>query len=143
MRVSIERIDDPAMIVAITRPLPNKDKQMMDDCYRTSAAIWIGLVDNAVACVWGVALPTILSNRAYLWLWTTEVVKDHPFVFIRRAQIVVQELLEEYEFITGVVDANNPSSRNSIRWLKLIGAKFTRSPNNGMIPFEIRKAQHG
>lgn len=143
MKVSIERIDDPQIITAVTRPLPSRDKQIMEDCYRSSTAIWIGLIDNKVTCVWGVALPTILSNRAYLWLWTTEVAKEHPFVFIRRAQIVIQELLEEYEYVMGVVDSTNPNARSSVRWLKLLGAKFSEPNDKGLIPFQIRKMKHG
>jgi hypothetical protein len=105
----------------------------MADSLRISNTIWIGKVDGELACVWGVVLPTIMSDRAYLWLWTTEKIKEHPFVFVRRAQIVVAELLKEYSVVVGhtVVGA-----RNSIRWLKWLGAKFGE-PDGDLIPFQI------
>lgn len=140
MKVKIERIDNPGMIDAITNGLPEDKKRRMNECLKTSSVVWLGLADGKIACVWGVALPTIMSNRAYLWLWTSDIVKEHPFVFIRRAQIIVEKLLEEYEYVMGVVDVNEPGSASSVRWLKLLGARFSEPTEKGLIPFRIRKA---
>jgi len=138
MKVKIEVFDDPDTVVAMTRCLPDVKRKVVDGCLKSSSVVWLGLADNKVACVWGVALPTLLSNRAYLWLWTSEIVKEHPFIFVRRAQMVIKELLEEYEVVTGVVDASDPGVTSSVRWLKLLGAKFGL-PSDGLIPFQIRK----
>jgi hypothetical protein len=139
MKVLIERIDDTTMIDAICAGLPEDKKRIMNDCLKTSTTVWLGLVDSKIACAWGVALPTIMSNRAYLWLWTTDLVKEHPFVFIRRAQVVIKDLLKEYEVVMGVVDATNPGASSSVRWLKLLGARFNQPTSKGLIPFQIRK----
>jgi hypothetical protein len=133
MNVVIEQAPGSIALTAMHKSLSKKDRITMADSLRISNTIWIGKVDGELACVWGVVLPTIMSDRAYLWLWTTEKIKEHPFVFVRRAQIVVAELLKEYSVVVGhtVVGA-----RNSIRWLKWLGAKFGE-PDGDLIPFQI------
>jgi hypothetical protein len=139
MKVVIEQAHDSVVLASIHKHLSTQDKITMADCIRRSNTMWIGKVDGEVVCIWGVSLPSVLSDRAYLWLWTTEGVKDHPFVFIRKAQIVVADLLKEYSVIVGhcVVGA-----KNSIRWLKWLGAKFD-APDGNLIPFQIRKKENG
>jgi hypothetical protein len=143
MKVQIEKINDPGMMEAICRGFPKGDKKIMLDCYKASYSIWMGLVDNKMACIWGVTLASLLSNRAYIWLWTSDLVKGFPFVFVRRAQIEIRELLKEHDEVYGVVNSHLPGTTNSIRWLKLLGAKFGSPKENGLIPFWIRKAQDG
>lgn len=126
------------MVDALIQPLPIDRQRIMVECCRRSTALWFGLIDSKVACVWGVALPTLLSNRAYLWLWTSDVIKGHPFVLVRRAQMVIRELLDEFEVVVGVVDLSEPGADSSIRWLKLLKAKFGES-SKGLLPFEIRE----
>jgi hypothetical protein len=143
MRVQIEQIDDPDVMDAIFRGFPSEDKKVMAGCFKASYMIWMGLIDNKVACVWGVVLPTLLSTRAYIWLWNSDIIKGYPFVFIRRAQIVIRDLLEEYDEVNGAVNSNLPGACSSVRWLKLLGAKFGSPTEKGLIPFWIRKAQDG
>lgn len=136
-KVVIEQITDPITVASIIQGLPLDDKKIMSDCIKSSYTVWVGMIDGVVGCVWGVVLPTLLSNRAYLWLWTKDIVRDHPFVFIRRAQMIIQELLMEYEAVIGVCEVGK---ENSVRWLKILGAKFG-DPESGLYPFEIlRKA---
>src|SRR5215475_5872175 len=136
MKVMIEKVDDPKTMINICRGLSVADKKTMNDCAKSSAEMWIGMVDGVAACVWGVTLPSLLSDRAYLWLWTNdEIVKGHPFVFIRRAQIIIKQLLEEYEAVVGVCELEK---NDGVRWLKLLGAKFME-PENGLLPFIIKR----
>jgi hypothetical protein len=140
MRITIEEFDDPGMVNILKCGIPDDRKKRMAECFKVSATVWMGLADSKVACIWGVALPTLLSENAYLWLWTSEVVKDHPFIFVRKAQMVIKGLLKEYASVVGVVDLNDVNPTSSIRWLKLLGAKFGNPTSNGLIPFQIIKA---
>jgi hypothetical protein len=80
--------------------------------------------------------PTILSDRAYLWLYTDEEkVSEHQFVFIRRSQIAVKRLLDEYKVLYGTTDA---TSKKTIRWLKWLGAEFIPSGDR-TLEFVIRR----
>jgi hypothetical protein len=109
---------------------------VMDRCIRSSLNVWVGLYEDEVHCVWGVIPPTILSDRAYLWLYTDEEkVSEHQFVFIRRSQIAVKRLLEEYKVLYGTTDA---TSKKTIRWLKWLGAEFIPSGDRAL-EFVIRR----
>jgi hypothetical protein len=48
---------------------------------------------------------------------------------------MVEKLLESYERIVGVTDIGETQS---IRWLKLLGAKYGE-PDGKVLPFEIRR----
>jgi hypothetical protein len=98
---------------------------------RASFSAWTGSIDGEVACVWGLITPTVLSNRAYLWLLTTDLVDNHPFVFVRHSQMVLREMLGHFESIEGHVVAGQD---RSIRWLKWLGFKMGRA-ERGMISF--------
>lgn len=112
-------------------------RHLMMQGLRSSAACWVGTVDERIACVWGLLAPTLLSNRAYLWLLTTDLVDQHPFLFVRHSQRIVEGILEHFEVITG--DCLVTQTR-SIRWIRWLGGKFGE-PKRQWVPFEIRKKQ--
>jgi len=128
----------------IERLISSGEWGTLDDTQRARLAsslsattkFWVGLVNNDLICAFGIATPTLISNRAYFWVWTTEKLKDHLFIFTRRSQIVVKTLLEEVDALYGYCDTSIPGSQ---RWLKWLGAEF-EEPEGEMIPFEIRRA---
>lgn len=100
---------------------------------RASEDAWVGKADGVTACAWGVIPPSMIGTQAYLWIVTSDIVDQHKFVFIRYSQRVVEVLLQKYETLIGFCD--NPSS---VRWLKMLGARF-KEPQNEKMPFEIRR----
>lgn len=98
-----------------------------------SASMFIGRMDGVPACVWGFIQPSLLSQQAYMWLLTTDLVKEHPFVFIRRAQRHVEEMLKIYPLLVGDCSIKDTQAR---RWLRLLGAKFG-DYSGDTIPFAI------
>ena len=102
---------------------------------RVSDQVWIGMHDDKVACVWGLAPPSAISNRAYLWLLTTEIVDQHKFLFIRHSQMVIEQALELYPTIVGHVEVGNERAK---RWLRWLGAAF-EPPLEGFCPFVIKR----
>ena len=115
--------------------LSGQDKAAMDFCHLMSVGTWAGLIDDKLAALWGLMPPTVLSNQAYLWLYTTEAMSGHEFILVRHSQIVVKEMLKEYPNIVGHAVINN---HKAIRWLKWLGAKFEQ-PTGGGLPFRITK----
>jgi hypothetical protein len=118
-----------------TLKLTNIEKRAMDYCLLMSAMMWAGLIDGKLACLWGLIPPTLLSNQAYLWLYTTDVIKEHQFLLVRHSQLVMEQMLEEYPSVCGHAIAGNDKA---IRWLKWLGAKFGE-PHGMNIPFRITK----
>lgn len=99
-----------------------------------SVEVRYGMIDGEVACMWGLRPPTFLSDNAYLWLLTTDIIAEHKFLFIRYSQLYIEEALKRYPIITGEVLVDN---RPAQRWLKWLGAEFLPS-TKGAIPFTIK-----
>jgi hypothetical protein len=118
--------------------LPVKDRTIMSSAMQSSSRVWVGLDDDTVLACWGVQPPSLLSDRAYIWVWTSEHLQSHVFMFIRHSQRAIADMLLEYQTLYGVTVAGND---RAVRWLKWLGAEF--GPEyHGVLPFEIR-AKHG
>ena len=100
---------------------------------RTSDQVWLGMHDDRVACIWGLAPSSAISNRAYLWLLTTDIVDQHKFLFVRHSQMVLDEALDIYPQIIGHVEMHNERAK---KWLKWLGARFG-DPVDDYMPFTI------
>lgn len=116
--------------------LTPEEAQIMSRCTKLSSEVWTGIIDGQIVCVWGVAPPSLLSEQAYLWLYTNDMIKGHEFVFVRHSQRVIEDLLKRFKLIVGVCSLE---AKQSIRWLKFLGAKFGESEDGKYIPFQIRK----
>ena len=108
----------------------------MRKCMTRSVKIYYGEVDGKVACVWGLIPPSLLSDSAYLWLLTTDIVAENKFLFVRHSQRYVEEMLKEYPLIIGDCMLDNPQA---VRWLRWLGAHF-HDPVDNRLPFSIRAA---
>lgn len=111
------------------------DQETMQRTMRNSSHIWVGDNEGVILATWGLIPPTLLSDRAYLWLFTTEHLATHQFMFIRHSQRVIQEALAEYPIICGNTLRDNCKA---IRWLRWLGAEFTEIPNSPTLAFEIK-----
>ena len=114
--------------------LDQVQQETMQRSMTNSSRVWVGSTDTDILCFWGLIPPSLLSDRAYLWLYTTPHMQAHQFMFIRHSQRMVEEMLQEFPLIVGhcVVGADK-----SIRWLRWLGAVFSE-PQGQLIPFEIR-----
>lgn len=114
--------------------LPGDQQEIMHRSMANSSRVWIGSDDDKILGVWGLIPPTILSDQAYLWLFTTAHMQEHVFTFIRHSQRAVAEMLEQFPLIVGhgIVGADR-----SLRWLKWLGAEFGE-PQGTALPFQIK-----
>lgn len=135
-RVTIlkDRAVDTKDIIARSpvKDIPDAEN-ILRDCVDRSVEVRIGLIDGQVACMWGLIPPTLLSDRAWLWLLTTDIIAEHKFLFIRHSQRYIEEALKEFPIIVGDVALYNRSAQ---RWLKWLGAGF-QEPVGSRIPFII------
>ena len=131
-RISIERLWD--LISAGTwGNLSDNEYENLQRYLARTTMMWGGEIDGDIVCVFGVAPPTLISDSAMLWLWATDKVKDHEFIFVRRSQIIVKELLTQYSKLRGMCVRE---STRSIRWVKWLGGKFGE-PIGDFVPFVI------
>ena len=138
MTVSVDRVTR-GKVMRLISGLPNvtlteEDKKTFNACLAQTTVLYIGTVDGEFVCTWGLIPPTLMSESAYLWLYSGEL-KEHQFVFIRHSQRAIEMALKEYPTITGVTRVGQPKT---IRWLKWLGAEFG-SPDGMLLPFTIRK----
>lgn len=112
------------------------ERRIFDHCLSLTTNLWVGQLDGEVVCSWGIIPPTLMSEQVYLWLYTTDNIVGHEFLFVRHSQRAVEEILKEYPTITGYTSVDLPKT---IRWLKWLGAEFVEAEGK-RLPFIIRKA---
>ena len=136
MKPQIQQVTRQQVIQLISEQgkITEEELQLFQRCLLTTTKLWVGMVDGVLVCVWGLIPPTLFLDQAYLWLYTTEAVKDHEFIFVRHSQRAVEEMLKEFPTIIGHVKAGED---RSIRWLKWLGAEYSE-PAGKLIPFIIR-----
>lgn len=139
MRHSIRELSKPEAVKVIYEHgfnvVDGFSELAMQECLNATSRTWVGVAEDRVACMWGVVIPSLLSNRAYLWLSTTDALIGNEFRFARHSQMVVQSLLEQYPEVIGHVRAGHD---RSIRWLKWLKAELGE-PEGMFVPFVIRK----
>lgn len=135
MNVAIEQLDglQKRLRDRVYGHMIPADQSTMDTCLKFTRHLWAGSVDDQIACIWGLIPPTLMSSQAYLWLYTTELVNDHIFVFVRYSQRAIEEMLKEYPTIVGHCEIDNA---RAIRWVKWLGGTFNEPVGRGL-PFMI------
>lgn len=115
--------------------MSEQENKSLDACVWMSQDTWIGTVNGQMACVWGLIPPSLLSEKAYLWLYTTKLIEEHKFLFVRHSQRWMEQALLQYPEIIGFTKVGND---RAIRWLKWLGGEI--SPEvDGRLNFVIRK----
>ena len=140
MRAAIREISRPSaarLLEGTPEAKECTDRTRLSRALRRTDMLMAGYVDDELICIFGVIPPTLLSDEAYLWSYTFPSVKKFSFMFIRHSQLVIEELSKHYPIIKGETDRYN---KNSIRWLKWLGAKFG-PPHDGYLPFVIERAK--
>lgn len=127
-----------AEVKEIVKQIPNH--QAFDPFLSSTPEMWVGYDgEDRLVCVWGLIPPTLMSDRAYLWLYTTEALQGNEFSFIRHSQRWLEEALKEWPVIFGHTDM---TATQSIRWIKLCGGVYGE-PEGGLVPFVIRRKSRG
>ena len=117
--------------------LSGGDQLAMYQAMTNSSMVWMGMEGNEILCAWGLIPPTLLSTQAYLWLYTTEHLRGHQFILVRKSQRLVESMLQDFPILVGHCKVENPKA---IRWLRWLGAQFGE-PQGQFIPFTIRAKQ--
>lgn len=95
----------------------------------------VGYIKGEVACIYGLAPPTVLSNQAHIWVITTDVAEQNKFLFIRHSQIVIEEALKHWEHIYGETYVKD---KHAFKWIKWLGG-FYGHPMGMFVPFSITR----
>lgn len=125
-----------ADLISITdsAKLNAKQMEMIRWCQGMSGETYTGWIDDKLVCAWGLIPPTLISDRAYLWMHATHAVEQHKFIFVRHSQRIVEQMLKLYPTIIGHCMVG---SRSSIRWVQWLGGVFEEA-EGPFLPFVIR-----
>lgn len=137
MTFSSERVDRDATRQLILEMkggiIDDVDLRALESCTSFASHLWIGYIRSRPVCAWGLVPPTLLADRAYLWLYAAPAVDEDKFIFVRNSQRVLEEIRALYPTIHGVTRVADP---RAIRWIKWLGGKYGE-PVNGFVPFMI------
>ena len=137
---NIPRLEVQRLIAASPHiTLSKTELKQLDNCMYISSGIFAGLVEDDLACVWGLVPPTLMSNQAYLWLYTTPLVEQHKFLLVRHSQRWIEQVLKEYDTIVGFC---KPENKAAIKWIEWLGGSFKR-PFGERAEFVIRNQDFG
>lgn len=99
-----------------------------------SAVTYVGYIKGEVACLYGLKPPSILStSKAFMWLITTDIVDENKFEFIRHSEVVIENVLKEFESIYGETYVNDT---RAFKWLRWLGAVYLDYKGE-LVPFYI------
>lgn len=117
---------------------PGDAREVAGACLTAGAALWRSWrssiyrralkVDGTLAAAWGVS-GNFLSSEGYTWLLTSAAFERAPVAICKIARREVALMLETYQRLSGMVDANYTQA---IRFLGFLG--FTIEPNEIKIP---------
>ena len=105
-------------ILEIERKTGREPYHVLVESYRKSDIAFVGLIDNEIACAWGVAKESILSDESTIWLLSTEMMKKAPVAVAKKTKKELEKLLQIYPKIGNYVDSEY---RLCIRWLRWLG----------------------
>lgn len=113
------------------------EERNMEQLLKVTNKLFVGIINDEILGACGLAPTTLLSDRAYLWLYHTQKVASHEFLFIRHSRIFIQRMLLEYPVIFGVTAIEN---KKAIRWIEWLGGKWV-GVNKTHRTFEIRQKE--
>ena len=119
MRGKLRRED----VIEIQRRTGRDPYTVLVYSYRHSQISYVGLINGAIACAWGVAQESILAEEAVIWLLSTPVMAVAPVAVARRTRQELAKLLRVYPRLGNYVDSEY---KLCVRWLRWLG--FTVEP---------------
>lgn len=114
----------------------NVGKTLMRDI-QESAWSYAGWHEDRLAVVWGVKASSMVSGYGYLWLISTRVCDEHPFLFARHSRIFVDQIKSTFPVLHGLVERRYERSQ---RWLKWLGFMLIDTGNPDFYEFTNRSA---
>lgn len=98
-------------------------RQVMDACLKKDASTTAIVIGGKVAMVCGV------YGEGQVWIWATNVVKQHPVEFLESSKEAARKAMGDRPCLTNYVHAAFKSSVNWLRWLGAeIGPPEPRGP---------------
>ena len=79
--------------------------------------------DHGIACMIGVARPSLLGDSHVIWLLGHDDLEKYAVRFLKESRRVLSRILAAYPRLENYVDADNAAT---IRWLEWLGFSFDK-----------------
>ena len=96
---------------------PGAERDLMARWGAVSDPLFIGLYGEELLSFVGFVAQTLLSDEAYLWMWTSPAAAKHKVMIGRHAKRLIAVAQHRYPILVG-------HCINSERWLRSLGAKI-------------------
>jgi hypothetical protein len=113
--------------------LPVDQQETMARSMQNSPDIWVGYNGPKIFALMGLIPPTVLSDRAYIWFWTTQYFAESKLGCLRMSRSCVADALLRYPVLVGHCATG---ATRSLRWMQWLGAKLGE-PQGPITPFRI------
>tara|TARA_R110001599_G_scaffold171353_1_gene362438 strand:+ start:450352 stop:450819 length:468 start_codon:yes stop_codon:yes gene_type:complete len=115
---------------------------LLPKCVDDAEMVWAGLVDDEVACIFGVQGMSFISETGIPWMIGTSLIERHAKAFLRRNRKMVGVMLARYPHLKNYVDVRN---KKAIEWLQWLGFTIHTPEKFGAYqmmfhPFEMKAA---
>lgn len=129
---------DRQEIWAASRQLP---RDSLRHAVMASSCAWTGMVDDDIACMFGVVPQSLMSGSGFVWMLGTPLVEKHAVMFLRRNRAKVAEMASQFPYLHNYVDARNETA---IRWLRWLGFTIHDAEPYGALglPFHHFEMRH-
>lgn len=116
--------------------LSGEQLRLLCQCAGQTTQVWVGTIDDKFIAAWGLVPMTILSDFAYLWLWTPPKL-EHQFLFVRHSKRMIEQMLDIYPTIYGVTTRDNTKAQ---RWLSWLGMKYAFDRDDGLLVYAVHRS---
>lgn len=101
----------------------------------SSTEAWTGLIDDEIACLFGVVPQSLMGGSGYVWMLATPLIEQHQILFLRRCRPVVKRMMSNFTYLHNYVDERNTSA---IRWLQWLGFTMGEPEPYGVMQLPFR-----
>ncbi len=115
-------------------------EDILGKCVAKSEMVWAGMVDDEVACIFGVVGASLISETGYPWMLGTDLIEVHAKAFLRRNKKMVGLMLARYPYLVNYVDTRNVKA---IEWLKWLGFLLQAPEPYGAYRMKFHKFEMG
>lgn len=102
---------------------------------RKSAYSYAGIANGEVATIFGLAVESLISDRAMPWLVPTPLIATYWRPFVRLSRLWISEMRASYPEMAGIVDDTNDVSK---RWLAWLGFALSEPAHNEILGASVR-----
>lgn len=110
--------------------LPYDFPEHLIEFARPSDPLLLGTISGDTVCIIGMVPPTIISDTAYIWGWTTPMITSHRVIYARWSHWLIAEALKRYPTLVG------HCHRDRWRWVRSLGAELVEVDGD-MFQFRI------